>query len=413
MPRCANYKKVILSAFVCFFIASGTLLAYGGDLSISKSSVRFSKQSFLEGSSVRIYATVYNASKNDLLGTVKFYDKSAGKQIGSDQTISLFSNKTDDVFVDWTPWFAGNHTISVTIDPWVTEGDDSSNNTAVKTVNVLPDNDYDGIQDDEDPDDDNDGISDIDDMFPEDPNEWLDTDGDRIGDNADEDDDNDGIPDGEDAFPLDSREWFDTDKDGTGDNADNDDDNDGLPDHEEEKIGTDPLNPDTDNDTVKDGEDAFPLDQSEQYDFDSDGIGDTKDEDDDNDGIKDDDDINDHNAGPEIYLKNTYFFAFLNRELLLDASATTDKDGEIKDIQWIIDDSKAKIGEKLLYTFNETGKHTIKIIAIDDKDESREKTFHLTVYNLDLYLKSVLFALIIILAIIIIIKYSSQAFKIK
>lgn len=406
-----NYLFSIFSSFIGFLILFSPAQAYGGDLSISKSSVRFSEKVFMEGSSVRIYATIYNSSTNDLLGTVKFYDKTAGRQIGSDQTISLFANKTDDVFIDWTPWFPGNHTITATIDPWIAECDDPSNNTVEKTITVLKDTDHDGIQDDKDPDDDNDKIPDTEDAFPLDASEWQDTDGDRIGDNADEDDDNDGIKDTEDAFPLDSRESEDTDNDGTGNNEDPDDDNDGLSDEEEKKIGTDPNNPDTDNDTVNDSEDKFPLDQSEQYDFDNDEIGDNKDDDDDNDGIPDTEDLNDHNKGPLIVLENEYETAFLNRLLVLDASASTDPDGEVKEIQWIIDEKEAKTGNKTGHTFNTTGQHSIKVIAIDDKNESREKIYYLNVFNLDLYLQSVLIAIIIILAIVIIIKYSSQAKK--
>ena len=46
----------------------------------------------------------------------------------------------------------------------------------------------------------------------------------------DTDDDNDGVPDNQDAFPLDSSEQSDYDLDGVGDNLDNDDDNDGIAD---------------------------------------------------------------------------------------------------------------------------------------------------------------------------------------
>ncbi|NEX15115.1 MAG: hypothetical protein C1943_00390 [Halochromatium sp.] len=85
----------------------------------------------------------------------------------------------------------------------------------------LPDFDFDfdGIPDFIDPDDDNDGVSDEEDLFPLDPNEWIDTDGDGIGNNADRDDDNDGVRDGQDAFPLDPNES--ADGDGVGDNTDN------------------------------------------------------------------------------------------------------------------------------------------------------------------------------------------------
>jgi hypothetical protein len=69
----------------------------------------------------------------------------------------------------------------------------------------------------------------------------LDTDGDGIGNNADPDDDNDGVLDDDDAFPLDSLESTDTDSDGIGNNADTDDDNDGMPDIWETDNGLNPL----------------------------------------------------------------------------------------------------------------------------------------------------------------------------
>ena len=69
--------------------------------------------------------------------------------------------------------------------------------------------------------------------------------------------DGDGVSDSQDAFPLDDSEAFDTDGDGLGNNADTDDDGDG----------------------VVDADDAFPLDATEVADSDGDGIGDNADPD--------------------------------------------------------------------------------------------------------------------------------------
>ena len=80
-----------------------------------------------------------------------------------------------------------------------------------------------------------------------------------------EDQDGDGVPDRDDAFPLDQSESVDTDSDQVGDNADSDDDGDGVPDID----------------------DAFPLDESESLDTDSDQVGDNADSDDDGDGYPD------------------------------------------------------------------------------------------------------------------------------
>lgn len=79
---------------------------------------------------------------------------------------------------------------------------------------------------------DGDGVEDELDNCPSTANpKQDDSDSDRVGDVCDTDDDNDGVVDTEDVFPLNPDEWLDTDMDGTGNNADIDDDNDGLPDN--------------------------------------------------------------------------------------------------------------------------------------------------------------------------------------
>ena len=404
-------KYIVPAIFALISLSVQTAwAANNNDIALTKEGVRFSSETFLEGSSYRIYCTVYNYSPNDLKGVVKFVDETSGRQIGSDQTATVFGNRTDDLFIDWTPNFEGQHTVSVTLDPWNVKGDDPSNNVVQKTINVIKDTDHDKIPDSEDPDDDNDGHEDSIDAFPEDASEWIDTDGDTIADNKDPDDDNDGTPDKEDKFPLDSMENLDTDSDGTGNNTDTDDDNDGLSDADEALKGTDPLNPDTDGDGVKDGEDAFPADSKEQYDFDKDGIGDNADTDDDNDGVLDDSDTNDHNKGPIIVIKGNENTAYLNRELSLDSGNSYDEDGNIKDVQWIIDQKEAKTGNIIIYTFDSLGTHAIKTILTDDKDETREKVLNITVYDLDFYLTLSLYTIIIVLAITIFFKYISKAF---
>ena len=89
---------------------------------------------------------------------------------------------------------------------------------------------------------DNDGVDDAIDNCPNDANaNQLDTDGDGDGDVCDDDDDDDGVLDGNDAFPLDDSESVDTDGDGIGNNADLDDDNDGVSDVDEIQAGRNPL----------------------------------------------------------------------------------------------------------------------------------------------------------------------------
>ena len=70
------------------------------------------------------------------------------------------------------------------------------------------------------PDEDGDGVLDEDDAFPSDPNESADADGDGLGNNADTDDDNDGIADELDRFPLDPTRSRDSDSDGLVDERD-------------------------------------------------------------------------------------------------------------------------------------------------------------------------------------------------
>ena len=122
---------------------------------------------------------------------------------------------------------------------------------SVELDGVL-DKDGDNITNADDLDDDNDGVEDLFDILPYDKSESLDTDGDGIGNNADLDDDGDGVLDDVDHFPLDSSEFVDTDGDGQGNAADIDDDNDGINDVDE--IRTNPLDPDSDDDGLLDGE---------------------------------------------------------------------------------------------------------------------------------------------------------------
>ena len=79
-----------------------------------------------------------------------------------------------------------------------------------------------------DEDTDDDGFTDAEDVFPEDPDEWVDSDNDTFGDNGD-------------AFSDDPNEWEDSDDDGLSDEA------------EINTHGTDPNNADTDGDGLLDG----------------------------------------------------------------------------------------------------------------------------------------------------------------
>ena len=365
-------KKIITiaTAITSMLTLTLTALAYSGDLSINQQNIRFSSSSFMEGSPVRIYATTTNHSDKDLLGVVRFFDNDA--QIGGDQAISLFAGKTDDVFVDWVPYY-GSHKIAVKIYPWEPDIDDPNNNWVVTEVFAIQDTDYDGI-----------------------PNE------------TDDDDDGDGVSDEEDAYPLNKNEQYDTDGDGVGNTKDTDDDNDGLTDGEEENLKTDPLNPDTDDDGSNDKDDKFPTDQEEWLDTDNDKIGNNKDTDDDNDGIPDTKDEFPINKGPVIKLSQEDFTIGLLEEHIFDASPSYDEDGEIVTYLWEID-GKEKEGNSITHMFKNLGDYKLKLTLIDDAGESRTAEFQVNVINTRFYRQIILSILAIILALIIFFKYIAEA----
>jgi len=433
-----NCHRLIAQAFVvlasCLLFPLTAFAAYTGDISINSKDIRFSSNNFMEGKSVRVYATVTNQSGLDLLGVVRFYAN--GSQIGGDQAISIFKHKTDDVFMDWVPLNYGDVKIAVKIFPWIPEIDDPSNNWITENIVVIQDSDHDGIPNSTDPDMDGDGVPNENDAFPLDPKESLDTDGDGKGNNIDTDDDNDGVPDTLDGMPLDPNETLDTDHDGIGNNADLDDDGDGLSDAEELKLGTDPLKADTDGDGMNDKTDAFPLDPKEQLDTDHDGIGNNADLDDDNDGIPDTLDKFPLNVSPVPQVTNDTPIADLNNKITFDASPSYDKDGDITSYIWEIvetpnspeqtpdstakntqtstltvktapDESKptTKEGKSVTYDFNQTGKYKVRLTIKDNSGEFSTKEFFVDVMRITAYKQIALTILSILLALIIILKY--------
>jgi len=396
-------KKLTFAAL--FLTISTTAFAFDGDIAITSQNISFANPEPLEGQENRIYATVTNNSGQDLLGMVKLIVD--GTQQGADQPVSIFANASDGVFINWTG-NAGTHEISITLVPWTPEIDNPANNKISTSIYVKPDLDRDGITDNEDADMDNDGVNNSDDAFPRNRNESIDTDGDGTGDNADKDDDNDGVPDEYDAMPLDPNETRDSDEDGIGDIADTDDDNDKLNDDKELEIGTAPLNPDTDGDGVIDGEDEFPLDPNETQDSDKDGLGDNIDTDDDNDMIPDENDEFPLNKSPIIQLTNEDPNINLFENHTFDASPSFDDDGEIIKYEWQIN-GKSKEGNKVNYTFQNTGKEIVKLTVTDDKGQSVSSQFQVNVVNLTLYKQIGILLIIIALATIFYLKYISEA----
>lgn len=381
--------------------------AYSGDISINQANIRFSNYDFMEGKTMRIYATVTNHSTQDLLGVVRFYDND--KQINGDQAISIFDGKTDDVFIDWSPAF-GSHRIGVRIYPWMPEIDDPSNNSIITNVFAVQDTDYDGIPNEKDDDDDGDGVNDDEDDFPLNSTEQYDTDGDGVGDNKDEDNDNDEVPDKFDDLPLDPNETMDSDKDGIGDIKDTDDDDDGLTDNEEENIKTNPKNPDTDGDDFDDKTDAFPLNSGEWLDTDEDDIGNNTDTDDDNDQIADIKDEFPLNKGAVVKLKETPATLDVMERYTFDATPSYDEDGKIVTYIWEID-GKTIEGNAVNHMFRKTGRYMINLSLIDNAGQISNKNFEVNVTNIRLYTQIFATLIALLLAILIYLKYISPAKK--
>jgi hypothetical protein len=400
-------KKLLLAA-VFLFLFSFTAFAYNGDISISNSDIRFSPNTILEGNTVRIYATVTNPSQKDLLGVVRFFDGET--QINGDQAISIFAGKTDDVFLDWKPQSWGTRTITIRIVPWEPSIDDPNNNSVSEKIYVEQDTDHDGVPNRVDADIDGDGTVNEKDAFPLNPKEWEDTDGDGTGDNADLDDDNDGHPDTEDALPKDPAEWQDFDKDGIGDNADLDDDNDGVLDIDEIELGLDPKNPDTDGDTVNDGQDAFPLDPKEWEDTDGDGIGDNADTDDDNDGILDTLDPFPKDKAPVVDIDHKNLLIDAKTPQTFTSDPSYDEDGKIVSFKWVVN-GEEKEGNSITYTFPAPGDYAVSLTAIDDDGQPATKQFQVSVVNLDFYKAVSLSLIAILLALVILFKYILPAKK--
>ncbi|MCD8913031.1 YPDG domain-containing protein, partial [Mammaliicoccus sciuri] len=143
-------------------------------------------------------------------------------------------------------------------------------------ITTPKDTDGDGIPDKDDTDIDGDGINNEDEkLIGTDPNN-PDTDHDGIPD-GDEDHDGDGIPNKDESDPKSDKPTDydgdgkpdittpadpnkDTDGDGIPDKDDTDIDGDGVNNEDEKLIGTNPMNPDTDGNGVKDGDEDFDKD---------------------------------------------------------------------------------------------------------------------------------------------------------
>lgn len=402
----------VLALATFAFANSLTAFAASGDLVLYDSNVSFSTSFFLEGSDIKIKASVQNNSPNDLLGSVRFTTQDGN--MGSDQPISALGGKTDDVFVIFTPEKYGYYDITVTVIPWDPSDDNPANNVVHKRIYVEQDTDRDGQPNSSDPDIDGDKVNNEQDAFPLDSGESLDTDGDGLGNNADPDDDNDGYQDSSDALPLDPVYSKDMDQDGIPDEKDEDVDGDGVSNAEEMKIGTDPLKVDSDGDNVNDKNDAFPLDVNESVDLDGDGTGDNSDLDIDGDGIQNAQDSNPYDRLPVAMSSEDTYITNVGADVTLDASASSDPDGNITRYVWQFGKDDILEGPTVKRSFTSKGIQTAILTVTDDKGQSSSTEVTIRVLDYRFVFWAILFAMILIsIAFYTIYRYNSRATHLK
>ena len=121
---------------------------------------------------------------------------------GIDNSVDAFPNDSSESLDTDSDGEGDNSDNDDDVDGWPDYIEDNCGSDSMDSTLVPDDLDDDGMCDNQDPDDDGDGFGDDIDVFPDNPNEWLDTDIDGLGDNEDNDDDGDG--------------WLDTSEDSCG-----------------------------------------------------------------------------------------------------------------------------------------------------------------------------------------------------
>lgn len=206
-------KKMLIIALFALIVPISAFATTGPDMSISGSDIRFSKDTFVAGDTVRIYIRVRNLGDTDITGYVTFYDSS--DIIDSSQIVTLVEDGAyEEAWVDYKIPYKDSFNIRASVKGTDPQDINSSNDEVMTALfEIITDEDGDGIDDD------------IDNCPNESNTSQLDTDGDGLGDACDDDDDNDG-----------------------------------LDDDVEDELGTDAQDADTDDDGYGDAEDAFPTD---------------------------------------------------------------------------------------------------------------------------------------------------------